>query len=105
MTIHKAQGRTIDKVVIDLHYQADPSKRIEFDGVFVALSRVRSRHNLRLLRHPDSTFEQAYSYITTLKPSEQVMAFYNGYAVDTTSPQDGQKWYYEKALTTPITIP
>jgi ATP-dependent exoDNAse (exonuclease V) alpha subunit len=40
MTVHKAQGRTIDKVVLDLHYKSDHRKRLGFDGIFVALSRV-----------------------------------------------------------------
>jgi hypothetical protein len=38
MTVHK---ETIDKVVLDLHYKSNPRKQLGFDGIFVALSRVR----------------------------------------------------------------
>jgi hypothetical protein len=38
MTVHKDQGRTIDKVVLDLHYKSNRRKQLGFDGIFVALS-------------------------------------------------------------------
>ena len=97
MTVHKAQGRTIDKVVIDLHDQPTVGSRLAFEGVFVAISRVRSRKNLRLLPH-GNTFEKAYGYITKLRPSPQVTAFYRGFEVDENSPEDGLCWNYKKAL-------
>ena len=97
MTVHKAQGRTIDKVVIDLHDQPTVGSRLAFEGVFVAISRVRSRKNLRLLPH-GNTFEKAYGYITKLRPSPQATAFYRGFEVDENSPEDGLCWNYKKAL-------
>jgi ATP-dependent exoDNAse (exonuclease V) alpha subunit len=41
MTVHKDQGRTIDKVVLDLHYKSNHRKQLELDGILVALSRAR----------------------------------------------------------------
>jgi hypothetical protein len=35
MTVHKAQGRTIDKVALDLHYKSNYRKWLGFDGIFV----------------------------------------------------------------------
>jgi hypothetical protein len=33
MTVHKDQGRTIDKVVQDLHYKSNRRKQLGFDGI------------------------------------------------------------------------
>jgi ATP-dependent exoDNAse (exonuclease V) alpha subunit len=40
MTVHKAQGRTIDKVVLDLHYKSNHRKWLGFDGIFVSLENI-----------------------------------------------------------------
>lgn len=45
VTIHKAQGRTLDRVLVDLGNRAFDSGQ-----VYVALSRVRALHDLRLSR-------------------------------------------------------
>ena len=37
VTVHKAQGRTIDKVVLDLHYKRNHRKWLGFYGIFVAI--------------------------------------------------------------------
>lgn len=95
MTVHKAQGRTIDKVVLDLHYKSNHLKRLKFDGIFVALSRVRTRASIRLIRHTHTSFEEAYSYISRLKPADNVIAFYRGF---TGSPKEGQVWDMQLAL-------
>jgi hypothetical protein len=97
MTVHKAQGRTIDKVVLDLNYHPDNGSRLGFDGVFVALSSVHSRHNLRLMRHDNTSFSKAYSDITKLKPSCHVTAFYRRF-YHKTSPSDGETWDLHNAL-------
>jgi hypothetical protein len=78
MTVHKAQGRTIDKVVLDLHYKGNHKKRLGFDGIFVAPSRVRCRSSIHLVKHIHTSFEKAYGYISKLKPAPDVMAFYRG---------------------------
>jgi hypothetical protein len=95
MTVHKAQGRTIDKVILDLHYKTNHFKRLGFDGIFVALSRVRSRSSIRLIRHTHTSFEEAYGYISRLKPASNVMAFYRGF---TGIPEEGQVWDIQLAL-------
>jgi ATP-dependent exoDNAse (exonuclease V) alpha subunit len=64
MAVHKAQGRTIDKAVLDLHYKSNHRKRLRFDGIFVALSRVRCRSCIRLIKHTQTSFEEAYGYIS-----------------------------------------
>jgi hypothetical protein len=98
MTVHKAQGRTIDKVVLDLHYKPNYNKRLKFDGIFVALSRVRCRSSIRLIKHHNTTFEEAYGYISRLSPAPNVMAFYRGF---TGNPEEGQVWNMQLALGVP----
>jgi hypothetical protein len=56
MTVHKAQGRTIDKVVLDLHYKSNHRKQlVGFDGIFVALARVRCCSSIPLIKHTHTT--------------------------------------------------
>jgi hypothetical protein len=71
MTVHKAQGRTIDKVVLDLHYKSDRRKRLGFDGIFVALSRVRCCSSIRLIKHTHTSCEEAYG--DTFQDSSQLL--------------------------------
>jgi hypothetical protein len=51
MTVNKAQGRTIDKFVLDLRYKSNHRKWLGFDGIFVALSRVRCCSGIPLINH------------------------------------------------------
>ena len=55
----------------------------KFASIFVAMSRVKNMDHIRLLTHQKEGVEfnpqEAYSYITELKPSNNVMAFYHGY--------------------------
>jgi Helicase len=98
MTVHKAQGRTIDKVVLDLHYKPNHNKRLKFDGIFVAFSRVRCCSSIRLIKHRNTSFEEAYGYISRLRPAPNVMAFYRG---STRNPEEGQVWNMQLALGVP----
>jgi hypothetical protein len=95
MPVHKTQGRTIDKVVLNLHYKSNHRKRLGFDGMFVALSRVRCCSSIPLITHTHTSFEKAYGYISRLKPAPDVIDFYRGF---TGNPQEGQVWGMELAL-------
>jgi hypothetical protein len=98
MTVHKAQERTIDKIVLDLHYKPNYNKRLKFHGIFVALSRVRCRSSIRLIKHHNTSFGEAYGYISRLSPAPNVMAFYRGF---TGNPEEGQVWNMQLALGVP----
>jgi hypothetical protein len=74
LTVHKGQGRTIDTVLLNLHCKSNHRKRLGIDGIFVALSRVRCRSSICLIKHTHTSFEEAYGYISRLKPSPDVMA-------------------------------
>ena len=71
------------EVVIDLYCHPDGSKRLKFAQVFVVLSRVKTRENIRLVAHPNASAQQAYGYITELKPHPDVIAFYKGFKQST----------------------
>jgi hypothetical protein len=96
MTVHKAQGRTTDKVVLDLHYKSNHRKWLGFDGIFVVLSGVRCCSSIPLIKHIHTSFEEAYGYISRLKPAHDVMALYRGGFMG--NPQEGQVWGMQLAF-------
>jgi hypothetical protein len=69
MTVYKAQGRTIDKVVLDLHYKRSHRKPLRLEGIFVTLSRVRRCSSIPPIKHTHTSFQKAYGYISRLKPA------------------------------------
>ena len=85
MTVHKAQGRTIHRVVIDLTDHPNHYSRMEFAAVFVAMSRVRCSDHIRLLVHPPyanrsiDNPETIYAYLTKLKASRFARAYLHGF--------------------------
>jgi hypothetical protein len=65
LTVHKIQGQTCDKLIIDLN-QTPILPHLNFQGLVVLLSRVRSSANLRLLPPPALQFH--YRHLLKLKP-------------------------------------
>ena len=95
MTVHKAQGRTISRVIVDLTCHPVHTGRMEFAAVFVAMSRVKCKKHLRLLPRPAQNHDKSYKYLEKLKPLESVMTFYSGYEG---SLDQGHVWNWKKAL-------
>lgn len=51
MTMHKTQGKTIDRICVDLNnHQFQPT--INYDGLFVTMSRVRTKDHIAILPYP-----------------------------------------------------
>ena len=102
MTIHKAKGRTIPKVVLDLFCHPTKYAKMNFAAIFVAMSRVKNKEDIRLLSHTKEgdtiNMVEAYSYITQLSPSDYVMAFYHGYERNQSNNNHGNVWSPRKAL-------
>jgi hypothetical protein len=94
MTIHKAQGRTIPKVILALESRPSYNLQMEFPAIFVAMSRVKKGDDMRILYTFDShsSFEDAFSYLTKLKPNMAVSLFYSGYL------NDNGPWHPQLAL-------
>jgi hypothetical protein len=53
LTANKAQGKTFDKVIVDL--QKPISGKMDHNYIYVALSRAKSLDNIRILRPFDSS--------------------------------------------------
>jgi hypothetical protein len=99
MTIHKAQGRTIPRVVLALSPRPNHFSQLEYAAVFVAMSRVKETYHIRILcTRPNnaSNFdpETEFKYLTELKANPYTLQFYSGYT------QNNGIWNEDKACMT-----
>jgi ATP-dependent exoDNAse (exonuclease V) alpha subunit len=103
MTIHKAQGRNMPKVILALESRPSYNLQMEFPAIFVAMSRVKKGDDMRVLHGFDSrsSFEDAFSYLTKLKPNKSVSLFYSGYINDN-GPWQRQLAFQNAAPRTPL---
>ena len=101
VTIHKAQGRTLNRVLIDLTQHPCNKATMEFAAIFVAQSRVKQGKHIKLLKHSStlSPFDPdtAYGYLTRLRPMHDTMALYHGCQMSSTVP-NAMTWSINKAL-------
>ena len=102
MTVHKAQGRTLDRVVVDLTNHGTHYSRMKFAAVFVAMSRVRKGCDIRLLAHKEIGQKHdpvmAYEYLCDLRPLHEAAAFCHGFSREgDPSPLD-VTWNFQRAL-------
>jgi hypothetical protein len=85
MTVHKAQGRTLSRIIVALSQQPNKAAEMKYAAVFVALSRVRHADHIRLLQHNHVNMSQqqgrmkTYHYLTELVQDSFVTKFYKGY--------------------------
>ena len=71
------QGRTIPKVITSLSEHPFSFTRLTWEGLYVALSRVRQKDDIRLLlRFEDET---TLEYIGGLRKNKFVKSFFSGY--------------------------
>ena len=84
MTIHKAQGRTIPRVILSLGKH--PTYQQDYASIFVAFSRVRHLDHIRLLEYRPSGLErnatylhEYYKHLEKLKRDEDITRYYNGF--------------------------
>ncbi len=86
-TMYKAQGRTLRFVIGDLNHP--PSKPwVDFESVFVLLSRVTHQRNLKLLPlQPGGSWD----HLAKLRPNGDLVAWLNGFSAD------GKSWFPDKA--------
>ena len=78
-TVHKAQGRTTPKVILAISSKPNRLSQMTFNSIFVALSRVKTAKNIRLLVPNPRDKGGALHYITLLKPPAHVKQFFAGY--------------------------
>ena len=81
MTIHKAQGRTLRRVILALSCHPNHIQRMTFASIYVAFSRVKNPDDIRLLFHSPGGYPNynELAYITELKPSKYTKAYYGGF--------------------------
>ena len=81
MTVHKAQGRTIPKVVLALAHRDNANIQMKYASIYVALSRVKLASDLRILTHDSGPRpgDLGLKYITHLKHCVHVLDYYAGF--------------------------
>ena len=95
ITIHKAQGRTIQKIILSLSKRYTHNIDIQYAALYVALSRVRCKEDIRLFLHQDFSGVpdmERILYINSLKPDKSINAFFEGYK------NDNETWNAEAVL-------
>jgi hypothetical protein len=81
MTVHKAQGRTMPRVVLAVSEHCFAPCRMTYPSLFVAMTRVKCREHVRLLYHNSGTQPgtKGLRYIAALKPNLNVRHYYGGF--------------------------
>lgn len=81
ITIHKALGRTMERVILCLSRNAAQGCNISYRQLHVALSRVKERSHIRLLLLGETEEEKwlSLSYLCNLKPDKSIKYFFAGY--------------------------
>ena len=81
ITVNKAQGRTIENVILALSKKPLSVCNMGLKELYVALSRVRTKDSIRLLLTGDSYLQkfESMSYIDTLRGDPTVSAFFAGF--------------------------
>ena len=74
ITFQKAQGRTIQRVILDLNRW--PSGKLTFEMVLVGMTRVRDLDHFRILPLLQG---QSLKHIYKLQPNRHMLAFFAGY--------------------------
>lgn len=97
MTVHKAQGRTIRRLILSLSCHPCGTLRLTWEALYVALSRVRRRDDIRILlmRGKD---RKDLDYVSDLKKDKNVGYYFGGFRNE----DDGTppRWDRDLALTT-----
>lgn len=81
ITVNKAQGRTIDNVILALSEKPTRISNMGLKELYVALSRVRKGSHIRLLLAGNNGFDMYNSilYVERLKRDAAVDAFFAGF--------------------------
>ncbi|KAK4028490.1 hypothetical protein OUZ56_017759 [Daphnia magna] len=76
VTVHKIQGQTCNKVILQLKKRSF-IPHLTFSMLYVALSRVRTSGNIRLM--PPHPTGPGLGYLQTLKPTEDLLTWLKGF--------------------------
>jgi hypothetical protein len=79
ITIHKAQGRTIPKVIVAISERQGNGCGLDYHSIYVAFSRVKHKNDIRLLLFQDDGTRESLTYLTKLKADPCNVAFVEGF--------------------------
>jgi len=81
ITVHKAEGRTMPRVIIALSHHPVAACNFSHAQVHVAFSRVRQGRHIRLLLTGESEVEKwlSLTYLGKLRPHPSIQFFFNGF--------------------------
>jgi len=81
VTIYKAQGRTIRRLIIFVSRHPVSLLRMSWEGLYVALSRVKYRDHIRLAVNRDTLEKEkeAMEYMVELKKNKYTDSFFRGF--------------------------
>ena len=98
ITIHKAMGKTIDKVILALSDRPSRFSQIHYNGFYVAMSRVKRGDDIRLLIDTGVGIA-SLNYLKELTMSANIKHYFDGFGKDTL--KWNQNLIYESMLKTP----
>jgi hypothetical protein len=78
ITIYKAQGRTISKVILAISERQGNGCGLNYRSIYVAFSQVKHKDNIRLLLSNDNGNRESLTYLTKLKANPCNLAFVEG---------------------------
>ena len=78
--VHKAQGKTFDKIVIVVDQKPHGMSQLTCAHFFVAMSRVQCAADICFIITPSDPMSEL-QYLQTLKPSCDIEAFFAGYNI------------------------
>ena len=89
MTVEKAQGRTLEYVILALSHRRGLKCQMDYASIYVSLSRVKNRDRIRLLLTGKTNVDKhaSISYCSALTPNKSLSAFWAGYRS-----QQGTSW-------------
>jgi hypothetical protein len=84
ITVDKAQGQTIERVILALSYRRGQLCNLDYEAFYVSYSRVQKNEHIRLLLSGKNLQQQQTSldYICALRPQKSIKAFFFGYSHD-----------------------
>jgi hypothetical protein len=91
ITIYKAQGRTMPKVILAISERQGQGCGLNYRSVYVAFSRVKHRKDIRLLLCHDDGTRASLTYLTKLTADPCNLAFVDGFDNENDGKFDAQK--------------
>jgi hypothetical protein len=82
ITIYKAQGRTIPKVILAISERQGDGCGLNYRSIYVGFSRVKHKDDIRLLLFHDDGSRTSLTYLTKLTADPCNLAFVDGYDIN-----------------------